>query len=119
MLLKHTLLYLPAQFVGPLFQLLAMIVWTHVVDEHTLGVITLITATHELLQIGFLAWWSQYALRFLGRYQNVNDAPRFYRTENAVLLASVALQSAAIIVILLLVIAPGAERAFSLPRSPT
>ena len=36
MLLKHTLLYLPAQFVGPLFQLLAMIVWTHVVDEHTL-----------------------------------------------------------------------------------
>ena len=67
MLLKHTLLYLPAQFVGPLFQLLAMIVWTHVVDEHTLGVITLITATHELLQIGFLAWWSQYALRFLGR----------------------------------------------------
>ena len=108
MLLKHTLLYLPAQFVGPLFQLLAMIVWTHVVDEHTLGVITLITATHELLQIGFLAWWSQYALRFLGRYQNLTDAPRFCRTENAVLLASVALQSAAIVGILLLVIAPDA-----------
>ena len=66
-----------------------MIVWTHVVDEHTLGVITLITATHELLQIGFLAWWSQYALRFFGRYQDASDAPRFYRTENAVLLASV------------------------------
>jgi O-antigen/teichoic acid export membrane protein len=109
MLLKHTLLYLPAQFVGPLFQLLAMIVWTHVVDEHTLGVITLITATHELLQIGFLAWWSQYALRFLGRYQDANEAPRFYRTENAVLLASIALQSAAIVGILLLVIAPGAR----------
>jgi len=109
MLLKHTLLYLPAQFVGPLFQLLAMIVWTHVVDEHTLGVITLITATHELLQIGFLAWWSQYALRFLGRYQDADDAPRFYRTENAVLLVSIALQSAAIVGILLLVIAPGAR----------
>ncbi len=109
MLLKHTLLYLPAQFVGPLFQLLAMIVWTHVVDEHTLGVITLITATHELLQIAFLAWWSQYALRFLGRYQDANDAPRFYRTENAVLLASIALQSAAVVGILLLVIAPGAR----------
>lgn len=109
MLLKHTLLYLPAQFVGPLFQLLAMIVWTHVVDEHTLGIIALITATHELLQIGFLAWWSQYALRFLGRYQDANDAPRFRRTENAVLLASVMLQSAAVIGILLLVIAPGAR----------
>ena len=109
MLLKHTLLYLPAQFVGPLFQLLAMIVWTHVVDEHTLGVITLITATHELLQIGFLAWWSQYALRFFGRYQEASDALRFYRTENAVLLASIMLQSAAVIGILLLVIAPGAR----------
>ena len=109
MLLKHTLLYLPAQFVGPLFQLLAMIVWTHVVDEHTLGVITLITATHELLQIGFLAWWSQYALRFLGRYQDASDALRFYRTENAVLLVSVVLQSAAVIGILLLVIAPTAK----------
>ena len=109
MLLKHTLLYLPAQFVGPLFQLVAMIVWTHVVDEHTLGIITLITATHELLQIGFLAWWSQYALRFLGRYMDATDAPRFYRTENAVLLTSVILQSAAVVGILLLIIAPDAK----------
>ena len=109
MLLKHALLYLPAQFVGPLFQLAAMIVLTHVVDEHTLGIITLITATHELLQIGFLAWWSQYALRFLGRYQDAGDAARFYRTENAVLLASIALQSAAVVGMLLLVIAPGAR----------
>ena len=101
MLLRHTLLYLPAQFVGPLFQLVAMIVWTHVVDEHTLGIITLVTATHELLQIGFLAWWSQYALRFFGRYQHGNDAPRFYRTENAVLLLSVILQSIAAVGILL------------------
>lgn len=61
MLLRHTLLYLPAQFVGPLCQLIAMIVWTHLVDEPTLGVLTLVTATHELLQIGLLAWWSQYA----------------------------------------------------------
>lgn len=109
MLLKHTLLYLPAQFVGPLFQLVAMIVWTHVVDEHTLGIVTLITATHELLQIGFLAWWSQYALRFLGRYQDASDAPRFYRTENAVLLVSIALQGVAVVGMLLLVIAPGAR----------
>src|SRR5262245_10583067 len=109
MLLKHTLLYLPAQLVGPLFQLVAMIVWTHVVNEHTLGIITLITATHELLQIGFLAWWSQYALRFLGRYEDASDAPRFYRTENAVLLASITLQSAVAVGVLLLVIAPDAR----------
>jgi O-antigen/teichoic acid export membrane protein len=109
MLLRHTLLYLPAQIVGPLFQLIAMIVWTHVVDEHTLGVITLVTATHELLQIAFLAWWSQYALRFFGRYQDKAEALRFYRTENAVLLVSVILQSIIVIVVLLLVIAPDAK----------
>ena len=109
MLLRHTLLYLPAQIVGPLFQLIAMIVWTHVVDEHTLGVITLVTATHELLQIAFLAWWSQYALRFFGRYQDEGEALRFYRTENAVMLASIILQSIIVIAVLLLVIAPDAR----------
>jgi O-antigen/teichoic acid export membrane protein len=108
MLLRHTLLYLPAQIVGPLFQLIAMIVWTHVVDEHTLGVITLITATHELLQIAFLTWWSQYALRYFGSYRDRGDVARFYRTENAALLVSVLLQSILAVVILLFVIAPDA-----------
>src|ERR1700730_9726836 len=109
MLLRHTLLYLPAQIVGPLFQLIAVIVWTHVVDEHTLGVITLVTATHELLQIAFLTWWSQYALRFFGRYQDHSEALRFYRTENAVLLLSVIIQSLFVIAIALLVIVPDAN----------
>jgi O-antigen/teichoic acid export membrane protein len=108
MLLRHTLLYLPAQFVGPLFQLIAMIVWTHVVNDHTLGIITLVTATHELLQIAFLAWWSQYALRFSGRYRD-GEAPRFYRTENAVLLTSILLQSLVIVIVLRLVISPDAH----------
>jgi O-antigen/teichoic acid export membrane protein len=105
MLLKRTILYLPAQIVGPLFQLVAMIVWTHVVNEHTLGVITLITATHELLQIAFLAWWSQYALRFFGRYQDDAGAQRFYRTENVIILVSLLIQSAAVIGVLFTVIA--------------
>lgn len=108
MLLRHTLLYMPAQIVGPLFQLIAMIVWTHVVSDHTLGIITLVTATHELLQIGFLAWWSQYALRFFGRFQNSDEAQRFYRTENAILLVSILGQSLAVIGILVAVIAPDA-----------
>lgn len=109
MLLRHTLLYMPAQIIGPLFQLIAMIVWTHVVNEHALGVITLVTATHELLQIGFLAWWSQYALRFFGRFQSGEEAHRFYRTENVILLTSVVIQSLAIIGILFLVISPDAS----------
>jgi O-antigen/teichoic acid export membrane protein len=109
MLLRNTLLYLPAQTVGPLAQLIAMIVWTHVVDEPTLGVITLVTATHELLQIAFLAWWSQYALRFLGRHQDEGNATHFYRTENAVLVASSVIQSLAVLVMLFTIIAPHAD----------
>src|SRR3954466_8895899 len=114
MLLRHTLLYLPAQIVGPLFQLIAVVVWTHVVDEHTLGVITLVTATHELLQIAFLAWRSQYALRYFGRYHDRGEISRFYPTENAVLLVSILLQSLIAIVVLLLVIAPEASPALLL-----
>jgi len=107
-LLRHTLLYMPAQIVGPLFQLIAVVVWTHVVSDHTLGIITLVTATHELLQVAFLAWWSQYALRFFGRFQKDDEAQRFYRTENAILLVAMLGQSLAAAGILIAVIAPGA-----------
>jgi O-antigen/teichoic acid export membrane protein len=110
MMIRQSLLYLPAQVIGPVMQLVAMVVWTHLVSEHTLGVITLVIATHELLQVAFLAWWSQFALRFFGRFSNAEDARRFYRTENVVLLGSTIVQSVAAIGILLLVVAPDATR---------
>ncbi|MDQ8729769.1 lipopolysaccharide biosynthesis protein [Bradyrhizobium sp. LHD-71] len=111
MMLRHSLLYLPAQVIGPLMQLVAMVVWTHLVDDHTLGVITLVIATHELLQVAFLAWWSQFALRFFGRFLKADDTERFFRTENAVLCASIVLQSIFATVILLSVVAPGSKTA--------
>lgn len=114
MLLRHTLLYMPAQIIGPLFQLIAMIVWTHIVNDHTLGVITLVTATHELLQIGLLAWWSQFVLRFLGRYDADGTSSRFYPTETVVMLTSVILQSLAMIAILRWVIVPDADAALQI-----
>jgi O-antigen/teichoic acid export membrane protein len=115
MLLRNTLLYLPAQIIGPLAQLISMIVWTHVIDEPTLGVVTLVTATHELLQIAFLTGWSQYALRFLDRHQENGEAERFYRTENAVLLGSCFVQSTLAVAILLTMIEPAAGRSASTP----
>jgi O-antigen/teichoic acid export membrane protein len=108
MMIRHSLLYLPAQIIGPLMQLVAMVAWTHLVGDHTLGVITLVIATHELLQIAFLAWWSQFALRFFDRYQGAGDADRFCRTENAVLALSIAAQSIIATAILLSVVAPDA-----------
>ena len=114
MLFRHTLLYLPAQLIGPLFQLISVVVWTHVTSDSTLGVITLVTASHELLQTVFLSWWSQYALRFFGTFQSPEGSSRFYRTENAVMLMSVLVQSVIAIVILWTIIAPDAGPALSL-----
>ena len=114
MLFRHTLLYLPAQLIGPLFQLISVVVWTHVTSDSTLGVITLVTASHELLQTIFLAWWSQYALRFFGTFQSPEGSSRFYRTENAVMLTSVITQSVIAIFILWTVIAPDASPVLSL-----
>lgn len=108
MLLRNTLLYLPAQIVGPLFQLISVVVWTHIVGESTLGVITLVTASHELLQTVFLVWWSQYALRFFGTIKDSEEAKRFYRTENTVLLLSATAQCLAVLLVLQTKIAPGA-----------
>ena len=114
MLFRHTLLYLPAQLIGPLFQLISVVVWTHVTSDSTLGIITLVTASHELLQTVFLSWWSQYALRFFGTFQSPEGSSRFYRTENAVMLMSVIVQSVIAIVILWTVIAPDASPVLSL-----
>ena len=114
MLLRSTLLYLPAQIVGPLFQLVSVVVWTHIVGESTLGVITLVTATQELLQAVFLLWWYQYTLRFFGTVQDGEHADRFYRTENAVLVLSVAVQGIIALIVLHTKIAPGAGLGLSL-----
>jgi len=110
MMIRHSLLYLPAQIVGPFMQLVAMVVWTHLVNEHSLGIITLVIAIHELLQIGCLAWWSQYALRFYGRFQGAEDKDRFHRTENVILTLSILVQSVVATIILIGVVAPDANK---------
>jgi O-antigen/teichoic acid export membrane protein len=113
MLLRTTLRYLPAQLIGPLFQVVSVVVWTHVTNEPALGVITLVTATHELLQTLFLFWWSQSALRFFGSFKTEEDVARYYGTENAVLMISVVVQSVIAVIILRSHIVPGAGAALS------
>ena len=44
MLLKQTLLYLPAQIVGPAFQFMAVIVWTYWLTPEAYGVVALLLA---------------------------------------------------------------------------
>jgi len=65
MLLKRTLLYLPSQVLGPLSQLLAIVLWTFFCSKETIGFVTLVTTQQELTRSIFVTWWSHYLLRFV------------------------------------------------------
>src|ERR1700731_3220061 len=109
MLFRQTILYMPAQLLGPLFQFLSIISWTHFANEETVGIVTLLTATHELLQSALLVWWTQYTLRFTMRHQRASDPDLLSRTENIVLTLSTMAQIAVGLFFLHVVVAPGAS----------
>src|SRR3954469_13310575 len=108
MLLKHTLLYLPAQFLGPLSQFAALLLWTHFADGRTVGAVTLITATQELLSATLLGFWSQYVLRHMGGLVQAGHGAALRSTATYVLAASAALQSTIALLILSRFIVPDA-----------
>jgi O-antigen/teichoic acid export membrane protein len=95
MLIYQTLLYLPAQLLGPAFQLLAAVAWTHFMSPAEYGVLTLVIVTQELIFYLCLYWWSQYTTRYYAAHQQDQSTARFQPTENAVLIANVALQALA------------------------
>lgn len=64
MLLRQTILYLPAQVVGPVFQLLSVVVWTHFLSPAELGVFALVTAAQELAYTATLFWFGLYTARY-------------------------------------------------------
>lgn len=66
MLLKQTILYLPAQIVGPLAQVVAAIVWTHWLAPAPYGLLTFLIASQELVFLVTLSWWTHYTMRYLG-----------------------------------------------------
>lgn len=63
MLFRQTLLYLPAQVFGPLFQFIAAVVWTHQLDATAYGVVTYLIAAQDLIAMVVLGGWSSYVLR--------------------------------------------------------
>jgi O-antigen/teichoic acid export membrane protein len=92
MLIRQTILYMPAQLLGPLAQFVAAVVWTHWMQPDAYGVLTTIMAAQELAYIALLSWWSAYMLRFLG---NLDSDPKsgFQKSENTILWASAGAQA--------------------------
>ena len=103
MLLKHTILYLPAQFLGPLTQFLSVIVWTHWLSPAEFGILMLVTVTHELAFAITLSGFTLYAVRHIPDREDVSKRRRFYNTE-ATMLAVSGLVSMVVALILLYVI---------------
>ena len=100
MLIKQTLLYLPAQLLGPMFQFIAAVVWTHWLSADAYGVLTYVLASHELIFVACLAWWSQYTLRFAGTFTDEADRERFQASENAIIICGVPFQTVLVILLL-------------------
>ena len=88
MLIRQTLLYLPAQVLGPLSLFASVIIWTHLLDPTALGVFALVTATQELANVAMLSWFSYWTLRYIGRFKDSAEAKRYLDTEAPILLAA-------------------------------
>jgi O-antigen/teichoic acid export membrane protein len=88
MLIRQTALYLPAQLIGPGFQFVAAVVWTHWLAPDAYGVLAYVLALQELASVSCLLWWSQFMLRHIQGFSGREERARYQRAENVVLLAS-------------------------------
>lgn len=64
-LASQTIRYLPSQVISPLAQLVSVLLLTHTTNAMSVGVVTLVTATQELIFTVCLAWWMHYVMRHL------------------------------------------------------
>ncbi len=85
MLLRNTLLYLPAQILAPLLQFLASLLWAWWLTPRDMGVFTIVAATQELGYLLFLSWFSAYALRFYDSAETGGHAASYHAAENIII----------------------------------
>ncbi|MBX9925805.1 MAG: polysaccharide biosynthesis C-terminal domain-containing protein [Hyphomicrobiaceae bacterium] len=97
MLLRQTLLYLPAQVMGPLFQVISAFAWTHFLAPDEMGTLALVTAAQELAFSLLLLWFSLYTVRYLDAGAPDEQRRRFHATEGAILALALAVSAAALI----------------------
>ncbi len=92
MLLRSTLLYLPAQILGPLLQFLAILAWGWWLEPRQMGIFTIIAATQELGYLLFLSWFSAFALRHHAEEAR-KDRSAWHAAENLVIAAAAMLNA--------------------------
>jgi O-antigen/teichoic acid export membrane protein len=91
-LVKNTLRYMPAQLLGPFVQFATVILWTHLLDPATFGVVAFVIAAQELTAYFGIFWWSMYVARFRRRHA-AQDYERFRAMDARVALVGSASQA--------------------------
>jgi O-antigen/teichoic acid export membrane protein len=102
MLIRQTILYLPAQIVAPLVQFASVLIWSHLLAPQQLGVVTLLVAVQEISYLLFFGWWSMSMLRFISSYMEPAARRDFLGSELVAMLGAAALQSLALVPVLIL-----------------
>ena len=105
MLLRQTMLYMPAQLIAPLSGVVAAIVWTHWLAPAPYGLLMFLVASQDLVFLVCLSWWTQYTLRYLASLDGTRR-DSFAQSEAPVLLLSFAAQIVVTFLVLLLVREP-------------
>lgn len=78
---RSTLLYIPAQVLGPALQLATVFLWAHVLSPQEMGTATLIVAAQEIFFATFFMWWSQFMLRYITDFTSNGTRSEFLSTE--------------------------------------
>jgi O-antigen/teichoic acid export membrane protein len=102
MLIRHTLLYLPAQIIGPVSQFIAIVVFTHWMAPEPYGILTYIMASQDFVFFLCLSWWSQYTIRYFSNRATGADA-RYRESEFTIMLCTMAAQIVASLLVILLI----------------
>lgn len=95
MLLRHTLLYLPAQIGAPVIQFVTLLLWAHLLQPADVGVATLVVAIQEITFAAIYMWWSHFALRHLAKFRS-EGAQAYLSTEPLALILNVVVQTAVV-----------------------
>ncbi len=85
MLFRQTVLYLPAQVVGPVVQFISIILWTYFLDPTEMGVLALISAAQEFGYIATLFWFTLFTMRYYDKSATGEAREAFLNTESGVL----------------------------------
>lgn len=85
MLIRQTILYLPAQFLSPVAQFLSMMIWTWWLSPTEMSTFVLVTSTQELAYMVSRSWFSFYTLRFLPPVDDTNSRRRYLETETTLI----------------------------------